>query len=79
MQALIQANIIDGSPCVAFMVGNIHSTNQDGYIPTERIIGTKWERGDFGLRSGTTAVVGNTKESSNIPPYVTVNMWKRIA
>jgi hypothetical protein len=78
VQALVQANIIDGAACVAFQVGDIDAANQVNYSPTERIIGTQWERGSFGTRTGATSVVGNTREASNLPPYRAVTIWERI-
>lgn len=78
-QALIQTNVIDGNACIAKIPGDITAAGYDGWYPTEKVTGTTWERGNYGHRTGTTPVVGNTQEHSSLQPYTAKNYWQRIA
>lgn len=74
--ALLQANIYSNGTGIGFLPKDYTA----GWQPREAILGGSYNNtADYGLRSGATQVVGETKTASNMPPYLTVYVWQKIA
>ena len=77
--ALIQYNIIGGQHCILNRETNLAILGQPSFTPQTRMNISSGESYSGELRSAVTQVVGSTKNTNVLPPYLAVYIWRRIA
>lgn len=74
-EALIQYNIINGQDCILDRETDLGIS----YMPTQQMnISLKTEYAGQ-MRSSAVQVVGSTRDTETLPPYLSVYMWRRIS